>query len=61
MGLSTAAYFTGEGVSLIGTGLTLDREVALTEEQAAQLAAGTLEHGEDPQLQAALELLQEGA
>ena len=61
VGLSTAAYFTGEGVSLIGTGLTLDREVALTEEQAAQLAAGTLEHGEDPQLQAALELLQEGA
>ena len=61
VGLSTAAYFTGEGVSLIGTGLTLDREVALTEEQAARLAAGTLEHGEDPQLQAALELLQEGA
>ena len=61
VGLSTAAYFTGEGVSLIGTGLTLDREVALTEEQAAQLAAGTLEHGEDPQLQAALELMQEGA
>ena len=61
VGLSTAAYFTGEGVSLIGTGLTLDREVALTQEQAAQLAAGTLEHGEDPQLQAALELLQEGA
>ena len=61
VGLSTAAYFTGEGVSLIGTGLTLDREVALTEEQAARLAAGTLEHREDPQLQAALELLQEGA
>lgn len=55
--LSTARYFTGEGVSLIGTGLTLDREVTLTEEQAAALAAGTLEPPEDPQLQAAVALL----
>ena len=57
--LSTARYFTGEGVSLIGTGLTLDQEVALTEEQAAALSAGTLDPSEDPQLQAAIELLRE--
>ena len=45
MSISTAAYFTGRGTSLTGTGLTLDREVALTE-------AG------DTQLEAALELLE---
>ena len=55
--LSTARYFTGEGVSLIGAGLTLDREIALTEAQAAALSAGTLDPAEDPQLQAAIELL----
>ncbi len=59
MSISTAKYFTGEGVSLIGTGLTLDRELSLSEEDAALLAAGTLEHSEDEQLQAALELLAE--
>ena len=46
-------------MSLIGTGLTLDREISLSEEDAALLAAGTLEHSEDEQLQAALELLAE--
>ncbi len=45
--ISTGAYFTGSGVSLIGTGLTLDREVYLTEEG-------------DAQMEAALELLKEG-
>ena len=37
--ISTAAYFTGEGTSLIGTGLTLDAEVYNTGEEDAQLAA----------------------
>ncbi len=37
--LSTAAYFTGRGTSLIGTGLALDREVAQTGEGDAQLEA----------------------
>ena len=46
LAISTGAYFTGSGVSLIGTGLTLDREVALT-------GAG------DAQLETAAELLQE--
>ena len=56
--LSTARYYTGQGVSLIGAGLTLDQEVTLTEEEAAKLAAGTLSPQEDPQLQAALALLE---
>ena len=37
MAISTGAYFTGNGTSLIGTGLTLDAEVYLTEEGDAQL------------------------
>ena len=55
--ISTAEYFTGEGVSLIGKGLTLDQELALTEEQAAALKAGKLDRGADPQLQAAIEMI----
>ena len=58
VGLSTAEYFTGEGVSLIGTGLTLDKEVALSDEDAAKQKAGVLPKEEDAQLQAALEQLQ---
>ena len=57
--ISTARYYTGKGVCLIGTGLTLDREVTLTQEQSAALAAGTLAPEDDPQLQAALALLGE--
>lgn len=55
--LSTARYYTGGGVCLIGTGLTLDREVTLTEEQSAALSSGTLAPEDDPQLQAAIALL----
>ena len=55
--ISTAKYFTGSGVSLIGTGLTLDREVELTDEQAAALKRGELPPEEDPQFQAALALI----
>lgn len=44
IGLSTARYCTGNGVSLIGTGIVPDVEVALTS-------------SEDEQLQAALDLL----
>lgn len=39
MAISTGAYFTGNGTSLIGTGLTLDREVYLTDKGDAQLEA----------------------
>lgn len=55
--LSTGKYFTGEGVSLIGTGVTLDRELSLDREAYAALVAGTLEPQDDVQLLAALELL----
>lgn len=56
--ISTAKYFTGNGVSLIGTGLTLDREVELSDEQAAALKRGKLDPAEDPQFQAALRLME---
>lgn len=58
LGLSTARYCTGSGVSLIGTGLTPDAEVTLDEEQAARLSAGVLEPEEDPQLRALIALLE---
>lgn len=60
IGISTNTYYTGEGISLIGTGVTLDREVALSEEDAALLLAGRLPYDQDEQLQAALALLQQG-
>lgn len=58
LNLSTARYMTGEGVSLIGTGVTLDAEVILTGEQTISLQTGHLAHEDDPQLQKALELLE---
>ena len=41
LGLSTEKYFTGNGVSLIGTGVTLDREVYLSEEEGQLLQAAS--------------------
>ena len=55
--ISTAKYFTGKGVSLIGTGLTLDRELELTEEQEQKLKNHALDPAEDPQLQAAIQMI----
>lgn len=55
--LSTAKYTTGAGVSLVGAGVTLDAEAALTEEERQALNMGQLSHEADPQLQKALELL----
>jgi len=59
LGLSTARYRTGGGVSLIGTGITPDITLSLSEEQAAKLSSGTLEPEEDPQLQALIGLMEE--
>lgn len=59
LGLSTARYRTGGGVSLIGTGITPDVTLSLTEEEAARLSAGTLDPEEDPQLQALIGLMGE--
>ena len=53
--LSIGQYYTPEGVSLAGVGLTPDMEVPLTEEQAVALASGTLPVEEDPQIQAAIQ------
>ncbi len=61
VGISTQKYFTGSGISLLGTGVTLDRELSLSEEKDALQRAGKLEYEEDDQLQAALELLKEKA
>lgn len=58
VGISTAEYFTGEGKSLVGTGLTLDREYHLSQTDEARRQAGGLPLEEDGQLQAALELLE---
>lgn len=57
MNLSTARYYTGNGISLIGTGVRLDAEVVLSKEKETALRAGTLPHADDEQLQKALELL----
>lgn len=53
--LSIGQYYTPEGVSLAGVGLTPDVEVPLTEEQAVALASGALPVEEDPQIQAAIQ------
>ena len=57
--ISIGKYFTPNGVSLTGVGITPDVEVALTDEQAALQYYGQLPAEEDPQLQAALALFQE--
>lgn len=59
MGISTAEYFTGEGKSLIGAGLTLDEEVHLTKEDARKQQGNQLPKEDDTQLQAALKRLKE--
>lgn len=59
LGISTGAYFTGQGTSLIGTGVTLDQECVLTDEENALLKAGKLPRGDDAPLQAAIKLLEE--
>lgn len=57
LNISTSRYCTGVGVSLVGTGVTLDEELSLDEEDLLALRAGSLPHEEDDQLQAALSLL----
>ena len=57
VGLSVGKYYTPNGVSLEKVGITPDVEVAVTEEQAAEIYYDTLEPGEDPQIQAAVEAL----
>lgn len=60
LGISTGAYFTGKGTSLVGSGVNLDVELSLTDEEDALLYADKLPYEDDVQLQAALTMLTEG-
>ena len=58
VGLSIGKYVTPKGVSLEGVGITPDVPVSVTKEQASAIYAGTLDPMEDPQILAAMALLQ---
>lgn len=55
--LSVGKYYTPNGVSLAGVGLTPDIEVPVDQQIAAQIASNTLQPQEDPQIQAAVNAL----
>ncbi len=55
--LSIGKYYTPQGKSLAGVGLTPEVEVPVDEETAAAIYAGVLEPQEDPQIQAAIQAL----
>ena len=57
VGLSIGKYYTPKGISLEGVGITPDVEVTVDEETYLAIYYGWLEPEEDPQIQAALELL----
>ncbi len=57
VGVSIGKYFTPQGVSLEGVGITPDIPVEVTQEQAAAIYAGTLDPMEDPQILAAIAAL----
>lgn len=57
--LSSGTYFTPNGVSLAGVGITPDIVVELDDESYANLYYGLLAHEDDPQLQAAIRAMQE--
>ncbi len=57
VGLSIGKYYTPKGESLAGVGVTPDVEVAVTDEIAAGIYAGTLDLSEDPQALAAVDAL----
>ena len=58
--LSVGKYFTPNGKSLAGVGLTPDVEILLTEEETAALVYGQLPAAEDPQIQAAFNAVKTG-
>lgn len=60
VGLSVGRYFTPEGNSLIGVGLTPDLQIPVDEEMALRIATQQLPPEEDPQIQAAIEWLESG-
>lgn len=58
VGLSIGKYMTPNGVSLAEVGVTPDIIVEVDEETAFGIYAGTLNHDGDPQLQAAVQALE---
>ena len=59
VGLSVGKYFTPKGNSLANVGITPDIPVPVEQDIANQIYAGKIEHDQDPQLQKALEHLEE--
>lgn len=57
--LSSGAYFTPNGVSLAGVGITPDIVIEMDDETYANLYYGLLEHEDDEQLQEAIRAMQE--
>ena len=57
VGLSVGKYFTPNGVSLAGIGITPDYEVPVDEDTAIAIYAGTLPDMEDIQVLKALEMI----
>ena len=57
VGLSVGKYTTPKGESLAGVGITPDIVVEVDEETDFAIYAGTMDHEEDPQIQAAVEAL----
>ena len=57
VGLSAGKYFTPSGKSLIGTGIQPDVVVEVDDETRAKIAYGTLDATDDPQIQAAVDIL----
>ena len=55
--LSVGKYYTPNGNSLAGVGLTPEVEIIVDEETAAKILAGTLPPEEDPQIIAAINAL----
>ncbi len=59
VGLSVGKYFTPNGVSLAGVGITPDVPAEVDDDTAMAIRSGSLEPEDDPQIQAAVEVLSE--
>lgn len=57
IGLSVGKYYTPNGVSLAGVGITPDVPVEVDDDTAMAILSGSLEPKDDPQIQAAMEVL----
>ena len=57
MALSTGKYYTPKGNSLADKGITPSVRVDVDEETASAIYYGTIQPGDDPQIQAAIKAL----